>query len=352
MRIETDWPPQPAGMEGGPVSVLARALTATALPFGVSITDLKIGAAAQLLDTGTARFSANVAAQCAAALQTAALVLRTPKARLLLVLADDGEARACENLLYSEARDQIDPVRVLAAVTLAAPGADGAPSGEDVIVMWIDDISQVDDAHYDPRFRSWRFRRLPLLDDALVQRENDRTLAGVLAGIRAQRDAAMTPTVRWPPRPARTDAPVILFCLYWLDFGGAEAFAIQSITAAKAAGYRVVVTTDEVGRHRVIEKLDGIADAIYLLGSCGFGLSRDHALLRVLELHRPDILHIHHSWTAYRQLGTFRALGLVDRVIDFHPCARIFRRLRLRIHPALALYRLPPRHQRAPEGAL
>ena len=128
MRIETDWPPQPAGMEGGPVSVLARALTATALPFDVSIADLKIGAAAQLLDTGTARFSANVAAQCAAALQTAALVLRAPTARLLLALAEGGEARACENLLYSEARDQIDPARVLAAVTLAAPGADGAPS--------------------------------------------------------------------------------------------------------------------------------------------------------------------------------------------------------------------------------
>lgn len=302
--------------ETAAIGRLERAMTAAPLPFGASICELRIGPAAQLVEFGSARVSANIIAQCAAALQTAALVMRGPSVRLIFVVADDGAASGCESLLHSDARDRIDPARVLAALRIETPDAAAPPVSDEAVVMWIDDASQVDDAHYDPRYRSWRFRRLPLLDDAILQRAHDSSLAKVHETIAAHADENTAPIVRWPTAPRARGPQVILFCLYWLDFGGAEAFALQSIRAAKAAGYTVVVAADEVGRHRMIERLDGIADAVYLLGSYSFSLSRDQALLRVVELHRPQVLHIHHSWTAYRQLGTFRALGLVDRVID------------------------------------
>ncbi len=175
------------------------------------------------------------------------------------------------------------------------------------------------DAAHDPYrngLKSLLFRRYPVLLDRLRQRRTDfvnRRLRAEMA-----RQAQLQPEVFLAPAAARPgDAPPsILFCLYWLDYGGAEAFAISMMQAAKAAGYRVLVACDEAGRQQLLGAAAACADAVYLLGAQAAGLSKEEGYLRIIRLHRPELIHIHHSWAMYRLLPVVRTLGLVRGVLD------------------------------------
>jgi len=287
-------------------------LTQLSLPYGLSLTDLSFGAGLQSIEAKPERARANFYAQCVSAVLTQALGGR---AKTVLLRLGDGRARASENAVeHPHLAQDVEP-NLICKLRLAQAAA--APAPEEVYIIWLDDPQAEDHPSLERRFMRWRFRHFPLYDDWRAQKKNDKKNRALLNRLPQtvigadQRDAPLAPHAG-----AAQPSGVILFCIYWLDFGGAEAFAIRSMAAAREAGFKVVVVADQLGRNRLIDRLDGVADAVYQIGVFA-GRQNPHELMtEVVRLHRPDMIHIQHSWTAYRLLPLWRILWPHLRILD------------------------------------
>lgn len=300
------------------------------IPAPARVSEVVIGAAAEQLELRSKRFVDNVLQQCRSAVVTAALTIDKAPRRLLLCL-NPASARASENLTSYAAASPPIARQAIASVKLRRSGssADNFNLGEETFLTWIDDPEADVEEEAWRRFQRWGFRHFPLIDDHFHQRRHDRrnrSLRRTLSSLatdaaRARPLSAAHLRDNEPegpvadPQPWR-DGKVILFALYWLDFGGAEAFAVYAMQAAKLAGYTVIVVAEEIARHRMLDKLVDVADAVYLIGNFAFELPREDLFQRIVRLHRPNILHIHHSATAYRLLPILRLLGDIAAIID------------------------------------
>ncbi|MFZ1962181.1 MAG: glycosyltransferase [Roseiarcus sp.] len=300
------------------------------IPAPARISQVMVGLAAEQLELRSKRFVDNVLMQCRSAVVTAALTVDKAPRRLLLCL-NAASARASENLTNHAAASPPLARQAIASVRLCRSGssAENFNLGEETFLTWIDDPEADIEEKVWQRFQRWGFRNFPLINDHFYQRRHDRrnrSLRRTLCSL-ATDAALVAPLIASHPRDSERkdqiagqqpshNGKVILFALYWLDFGGAEAFAVHAMKAAKNAGYAVIVVAEEITRHRMLDKLMDAADVVYLIGNFGFDVHRRDLFQRIVRLHRPAILHIHHSGTAYRLLPVFRLLGDIPAIMD------------------------------------
>ena len=105
------------------------------------------------------------------------------------------------------------------------------------------------------------------------------------------------------PKITRTDPNVMWISMHWLEHGGAEAWAIEQIKIAKAAGFKIILTVDVAAPQRLFSSVAGMVDEVLLpahvLGSNDW-LS---FASRLIERYQVRRMHIHHSSLAYATVG-------------------------------------------------
>lgn len=112
-----------------------------------------------------------------------------------------------------------------------------------------------------------------------------------------------------PPAPATdTDRPAILFGLHWLQTGGAERWAVETVQMAKDQGFLPVVVTDQNSVHPWLTRPE-LADCVIVTTSFdGPEPPQDPDLLRaIVENFDLRGVVIHHSYWLYRALPYLRA---------------------------------------------
>jgi glycosyltransferase involved in cell wall biosynthesis len=154
--------------------------------------------------------------------------------------------------------------------------------------------------------------RVPVGFDALRQRRTDR--------IETRR--AIRPIPRMP-RPAgggagarRGSRKAVLIGMHWLELGGAESWAMETVTMAREAGLLPIVVTDRPSGHPDIDRptLDGA-----LVIPLTTPMADEHESRLLAELFtRFDIrgVHVHHCTWLYQRLPWIRTqypdTGMVD----------------------------------------
>jgi len=99
-------------------------------------------------------------------------------------------------------------------------------------------------------FRQWLLRgRESLLNSHVIERRVVDVDSVPVAGARTADSA--------------TAEPAVIFGLHWLELGGAERWAIESISIARAHGFRTIVITDVSSHHSWITRPE-LADSIVL----------------------------------------------------------------------------------------
>ncbi|ACU34097.1 glycosyltransferase [Actinosynnema mirum] len=119
-----------------------------------------------------------------------------------------------------------------------------------------------------------------------------------------QRDVPKKAPVRITRGTTATTAgttPAILFGIHWLELGGAERFALETVQLAKDAGFTPIVVTDRPSTHPWITRpeLDG---AIVVPLTHPVAAAEESAFLNgVLSAYDVRGVHLHHStWLAQR----------------------------------------------------
>jgi glycosyltransferase involved in cell wall biosynthesis len=247
---------------------------------------------------------------------TSALTCETARMHLTLFVSSDGHARPAQNLALVQGQGLITPRgSVFATVTLSAPGCDDDTVSSVDYAMWIDDHSSRDDLPSPGPWSRKLFNTWPVVADFLYQRRIRRGNRRLLKRLTRIAPPAAVHEAVAESQPGPRDN-VILFCLYWLDFGGAENFALTVVQAAHARGYRVIVFSDQVGRHRIMERFAPFCEAIYATGNFGTENRQTTAFLRLCRLYKPAVIHIHHCWAAYKLLAVAKAMEPAPAVID------------------------------------
>jgi glycosyltransferase involved in cell wall biosynthesis len=133
---------------------------------------------------------------------------------------------------------------------------------------------------------------------------------------------------RRPPRiaPIQSAAPLrssaehgeqaIIFGLHWLEMGGAERWAIETIALAREAGFLPIVLTDRESAHPWIGRpeLDGA-----LVLPINLPISDDEEselLLALLTKFSVRGIHVHHNGWLYHRLAWFKAMDPRIQVVD------------------------------------
>lgn len=153
-------------------------------------------------------------------------------------------------------------------------------------------------------------RSAPRLTDALregIMRFRARELNSPLPRYPKGLDgsAVMAATAGAPtPIDAPSGAPrAILFGMHWLQTGGAERWAIESIALAKAAGFLPIIVTDQNSVHPWISRPELKGSLIILQSFIGHDHPIDLSLTRaILENYDLRGAIIHHSGWLYRSL--------------------------------------------------
>ena len=283
---------------------------------GVDLLELEISANLPSIRPSSTE---NIVAQCAIALTTAAVSLRK-RTVFFLVLKDDGVALQAPNIVVEQSARKILGANVLCKFVLCPELlADGTKLDSEYVALWIDDPSAPDSTLPSGRFHKSFFQNYPMLDDYFYQRRVDRGNRRLNRYIQKSRNA-LPPEKPWPAWGGKAlrghKKPVLFFLVYWLDMGGAELFALETIIAAKKSGFDIVIISDQTGRHRIAEKFAKHTSNIYLLANFSCGVPYDAIFLALLEHFRPVIVHCHHSYLAYRVLPLLRLAGHVRHVID------------------------------------
>ncbi|MDN6275011.1 MAG: glycosyltransferase [Moraxellaceae bacterium] len=107
-----------------------------------------------------------------------------------------------------------------------------------------------------------------------------------------------------------------VFALHWLDYGGAEKFAIEAMNKAKEMGYKVYCIVDKRGNKAYESKVREIAESIFYIAD---SLPEEHwskFYINLFPYLGAHLLHIHHSISAYQNLPKIKALTTWPRVID------------------------------------
>ncbi|KAA2257132.1 glycosyltransferase family 4 protein [Solihabitans fulvus] len=112
------------------------------------------------------------------------------------------------------------------------------------------------------------------------------------------------------------DTPAILFGLHWLELGGAERFALETIQLAKEAGFLPIVVVDRPSTHPWITRpeLDG---AVVVPLSHPISPDQESAFLNgVLSAYDVRGIHLHHSSWLVQRLPWIKSVRPEIPVID------------------------------------
>ena len=255
-----------------------------------------------------------------AALGSLALSLSADRALAVEFVLDDRAVPRRAVLRSVDGQEAAPDSRVLARCVLSL-GVPELTLPVPNVRFWINDPA-LDEDSVSP-YRGIARRALSTLSpvwlDTLRQRRTDRLNARLLRHLARRHAGNQAPTtIGQKPlgHDRRPGGPTLMIGLRWLDYGGAEAFAIATMEAAARAGYEVVVVCDTMGRHQLLPKARRWAKIIYLLDELAELCGSSEMLWRALHWHRPDVLHIQHSALAYEALPRIRADGMATRVID------------------------------------
>jgi len=120
--------------------------------------------------------------------------------------------------------------------------------------------------------------------------------------------AAVTARMAVPALPPAGSPRAVLIGMHWLQTGGAERWAVESIALAKAAGFLPIVVTDQNSVHPWITRPELQGCVVILQSSRGHESGFDLRLTRaILENYDLRGVVIHHSNWLYRSLPYLRA---------------------------------------------
>ncbi|HUH53455.1 MAG TPA: glycosyltransferase, partial [Microbacteriaceae bacterium] len=160
-------------------------------------------------------------------------------------------------------------------------------------------------------------RRSPLLLDLARETIMRRREREIYAPMPRTSNRVTTPEASALKEPKKGDKPAILFGLHWLQTGGAEQWAFETITLAKKLGFTPVIVTDQPSVHPLINS------AVF-----------DHCVLLILSYESPDRatdlelaraitenfalagVVLHHSYWLYHALPWFKGVNPSLPVVD------------------------------------
>lgn len=242
-----------------------------------------------------------------------AVVLRAPKGEFPS-LTDE----ACHRLEWKSDRTVICSVDVRSSIAGALPGKSA------LLPLVIDlggERSEGGTTFYDRAglkgkvFRRARFGA-PIAFDALRQGLTDVYEKHVVPNRRAPRMAPFQSTPSSKTLPSRDKTPAIIFGMHWLEMGGAERWALESIEVARQAGFLPIVLTDRDSSHPWIGRpeLDG---ALVLPFSTPLP-RREEADLLLTLMSEFSIrgIHVHHNGWLYHRLAWFKAMDPSIHIVD------------------------------------
>ena len=243
--------------------------------------------------------------------------------KALVLRAPDGQSpnltgEACHQLEWKSDR------AVLCSVTVRSTVASSTPGKAAVVPLVLDlggERSEGGTSYYDRAglkgkiFKRARFGA-PVAFDALRQGLTDVYEKRVVPKRRAQQMPApqLTTATVWPSDERRQ--PAIILGLHWLEMGGAESWALESIALAKEAGFLPIVLTDRDSSHPWIGRpeLDGA-----LVLPLSFPLPRGEEadlLLTLLSEFSVRGIHVHHNGWLYHRLAWFKAMDPSVHIAD------------------------------------
>jgi glycosyltransferase involved in cell wall biosynthesis len=113
-----------------------------------------------------------------------------------------------------------------------------------------------------------------------------------------------------------TSHDTILIAMFWLQLGGAEKFAIETIEWLSRQGKNVIVVADQLSDHDWLQKIEPLTAAIYLISDLLPEELWPTFYSFLCKRHKISTIHIHHSISCYRSLpaikGTFPKIKTVD----------------------------------------
>ncbi|TFV76118.1 glycosyltransferase [Blastococcus sp. CT_GayMR19] len=154
--------------------------------------------------------------------------------------------------------------------------------------------------------------RVPVAFDALRQRRTDH-----IENRRASRPIPCTPRpVGGGAGARRGTRPAVLFGLHWLELGGAESWAMETVAMAREAGLLPIVVTDRPSGHPDIDRpaFDGA-----LVIPLTTPMAEEHESRLLAELFtRFDIrgVHVHHCTWLYQRLPWIRTQYPDTQMVD------------------------------------
>lgn len=127
------------------------------------------------------------------------------------------------------------------------------------------------------------------------------------AGVRLDRGAAAT---------EQGKTPAVLFGIHWLELGGAERWALETVALAKEAGFTPIVITDRPSGHPWITRpeFDG---AVVVPLTHPLAPDAESALINgVLSAYDVRGVHVHHCTWLYERLPWIKAIRPDVPVVD------------------------------------
>jgi glycosyltransferase involved in cell wall biosynthesis len=154
----------------------------------------------------------------------------------------------------------------------------------------------------------------PIVFDAVRQLRTD-VVEHVRTGRGAQRRASMR--LNRATRPGGTGGPpAVLFGLHWLELGGAERWALDTIQVAAEAGATPIVITDRESSNPWITRTE-LANAIVVPLTHPMDPSTEVAFLNgLLETFNIRGVHVHHNAWLYQRLPWLKAIRPDIPVVD------------------------------------
>ena len=176
--------------------------------------------------------------------------------------------------------------------------------------------------HFPTFFEQLKFKRENAVQAHSLLHDNWRKYGpGHLPGEKSE-DAGLEQLDPAPNIPAakQTDkdkSPAIILAFHWLEMGGAEKFAFDTVRLAVEAGLRVFVVADKQA-HQSQRKLVDAFPQVRFLRTDRYLRPKDWPvfLQRLIEAENVQILHNHHCTLAYDALAHLRQTCPQLKVID------------------------------------
>ena len=242
--------------------------------------------------------------------------------KVIVLRAPDGEFPRLTG--YACHRHEWEPNRTVVCTVGVKSTVPTAASAESPVVPLVIDLggerAEGGATFYDRPGRKAKVLRLarfgaPIAFDALRQGLTDYHEKRLTPNRRPHRMAPIESTA--PLRsPSEDGEPAIIFGLHWLEMGGAERWAIETIALAREAGFLPIVLTDRESAHPWIVRpeLDG---ALVLPVNLPISDEEEsELLLALLTKFSVRGIHVHHNGWLYHRLPWFKAMDPGIRTVD------------------------------------